>query len=355
MSAFVLIFVLAAAVAFGQKPEMWFQGSIYSDKGAAPFNMSLTREGTSLVGSYYYLRSGAANKLTLRGVIAGDGSFTMQEFDAAGKQTGEFKGKLKEELQDPGVTLEGDWTKTGAKDAVSFIADQQMIYFAGGTHFTTLEAKESIRSKSAKLSAEYPQLVGARNAAGFNVAAKAVVDRAFADFRKTMAGFTVADIRNTPADIGNYLDIGYSIDYADDDLVSVQFLTDDFTGGVHPNQGYYTLTYDLAAGKEVRLADLFKPGASYLRTIADYCAKDLRARKDPESGENRGLATDIFADGVKPTADNFRDWAITKKGLLILFSPYQVASYAEGPQSVIVPYSALKNIARADGPLAKAK
>jgi hypothetical protein len=279
----------------------------------------------------------------------------MQDFDASGKQTGEFKGKWREDPNDPGVSLEGDWTKTGANDTVSFVADQQMIYFTGDAHFTTLEAKEAIKAKSAKLSAEYPQLVGARNAAGFNLAAKAVVDRAFAEFRKIMAGFTVADIRNTPADIGNYLDIGHSIDYADEDLVSVQFLTDDFTGGAHPNQGYHTLTYDLKAGKEVRLADLFNPGSSYLRTIADYCAKDLRARKDPDTGENRDLATDIFADGVKPTAENFRDWAITKKGLLLLFSPYQVASYADGPQSVIVPYSALKNIARADGPLAKTK
>jgi hypothetical protein len=355
VGAVVAAIIFTASAALAQKPEMWFQGNIYSDKGAAPFTMSLTRDGGTIVGSYYYLRSGAANKLTLKGTVVADGSFTMQEFDSSGRQTGEFKGKWHEEPNDPGVTIDGDWTKAGAADSTGFEADQQMIYFSNGAHFTTLELKETIQAKKAHLSAEYPQLIGATNAAGFNLAAKTVVNRAFADFRKTMALFTAADIRSTPADLGNYLDLGYSIDYADGDLVSMQILTDEFTGGAHPNQGFYTLTYDLKAGREVRLADLFKPGTAYLRTIANYCAKDLQSRKDPDSGENRQLATDIFADGVKPTADNFQNWAVTKKGLLILFPPYQVASYADGPQNVIVPYSALKSVARADSAILKMK
>ena len=82
---------------------------------------------------------------------------------------------------------------------------------------------------------------------------------------------------------------------------------------------------------------------------------DLKGRKDPDSGENMGLASDIFEDGAKPTADNYKNWNVTKKGLLITFPPYQVAAYAYGPQTVIVPYSLLKDIARPDGALAKVK
>jgi hypothetical protein len=44
--------------------------------------------------------------------------------------------------------------------------------------------------------------------------------------------------------------------------------------------------------------------------------------------------------------------AITKKGLWITFDPYQVAAYAAGPQTVLVPYSALKDIIKPDGPVA---
>ena len=352
--AILAVIILTVSAASAQKADLWLQGNVYSEKGTAPFNMSLNRDGTALVGSYYYLKSGAANKLTLRGVIAADGSFTLQEFDAAGKQTGEFKGKWSEDANDPGVSLEGDWLKTGAKDAVTFTAEQQMVYFVGSSHFTTREIKETIATKRADLSAEYPELAGPAGAAGLNAAVKIRVDRSFAEFRKMMAGFTAADVKMTPADMRNYLDVGYSIEYAYDDLVSLSFGEDTFAGGAHPNHDFFTITYDLKQGKQLRLADLFKPGANYLKVIADYCATDLRARKDPDSGENRGLATDIFADGVKPTAENFQDWAITKKGLLILFPPYQVASYADGPQSVIVPYSALKGVALSNGALAKA-
>ena len=63
----------------------------------------------------------------------------------------------------------------------------------------------------------------------------------------------------------------------------------------------------------------------------------------------------IFADsletGAGPHADNYRAWAITKKGLWITFDPYQVAAYAAGPQYVLVPYSALKDIIKPDGPI----
>jgi len=352
----VIAAIIFAVPAFSQAREIWLSGSIYGDRGTSPFNMSLTRDGESLAGSYYYLKSGPANKLTLKGSIAADGSFTLQEFDAAGHQTGEFKGKWREDPSDPGVEIEGDWLKTGAKDSATFLADQQMVYFANDSeHFVTREIKDAIAAKRTDLGAEYPELVGVPGAAGLNVVVKNRVLRSFAEFKKFMAGFTAADLKMSPADMRNYDEVSYSIEYADEDIVALSFGEDTFAGGAHPNHNFFTINYDLKAGRELRLADLFKPGSNYLKVIADYCAKDLRSRKDPDSGQNRELATDIFADGVKPTADNFKDWAITKKGLLILFPPYQVASYADGPQSSIVPFSVLKNIARADGPVLKMK
>jgi len=328
-----------------------FRGSV----GDAKVEMDIKRDGGALSGSYYYLKSGAANTLKLKGTVAADGSFTMQESDAAGKQTGEFKGKWKEDENNAGAVLEGEWRKPGQTgDALGFYVFEQMIDFVT-TQITTREFKESIKAKKAKLSAEYPELSGNANAEGFNVLAKAAVMRSLAGFRKDLAAFTAADIKSTDSELGNYIDIGYDVAYADDDLVSISFGEDTFEGGAHPNQGTFTLTYDLKAGREVKLADLFKPGAKYLAKIADFATHDLQGRKDPDSGENMGFATDIFEDGAKPTADNYRCWNVTKKGLLITFPPYQVSAYAYGTQTVIVPYSALRDIARADGALAKVK
>jgi len=278
----------------------------------------------------------------------------MQESDDAEKQTGEFKGKWKQEPNEAGATLEGEWLKPGQKSEGSgFFAWEQMVYFTT-TQITTREIKESIKAKKAEISAEYPELSGSEGVAGFNQLAKARVTSSLAEFKKMLAGETPADIKLL-GEMGNYIDVGYDVEYADDDLISVSFGEDTFTGGAHPNHGTFTLTYDLKAGRELKLADLFKPGSKYLATIASYSIRDLKARKDPDSGENLGLAQDDWEDGAKPTADNYRNWNVTKKGLLINFPPYQVAAYAAGPQTVIIPYSQLKDIALPDGALAKVK
>jgi hypothetical protein len=228
-----------------------------------------------------------------------------------------------------------------------------MIYF-DKSQITTREYKESIKAKKATLSAEYPELSGNANAAAFNQLAKSRALESLAHFRKALAGLTAADIKNT-GETGNFADVAYGVEYADDDLISVNFIDETFSGGVHPNSGSFTITYDLKAGRELKLADLFKPGSQYLKRIADYVIADLKARKDPDSGENLGIAQDYFEEGAEPTAENYANWNVAKKGLMFTFPPYQVAAYVEGPQQVIVPFSQLKDIARADGALGKVR
>ncbi len=337
--------------AFGQGPGTIFTGTL----GESKVEVVLTREGNSLTGDYFYRKSGSTNRLKLKGTITADGSFTLQESNAAGKQTGSLKGKWKEDANASGAMIEGEWLKPGQKDeGLGFYVWEQMISFTT-TKITAREIKEAIKLKKATLTGEYPELSGNANAAGFNTLAKAAVTKALAGFRKDMNSFTAADIKQMPEGMGNYIDMGYMIEFADEDLISVNFTESVFTGGAHPNSGTTTLTYDLKAGRQLKLADLFKPGTKYLDTIASYATRDLKGRKDPESGDNLGIAQDIWEDGAKPTADNYSNWNVTKKGLLITFPAYQVAAYAYGPQTVIVPYSALKDIARPDGALAKSR
>lgn len=327
-----------------------FKGNI----GQARFEMILRREGGELRGSYFYVKSGSANRLSLRGKIEADGSFTMQEFDSAGRQTGEFKGKWKDEPYESGASLEGEWKKPGGADSQSFWASEQTVSFTDGAQINSGHFKESIRAKRLDLSAEYPELTGGGpNAPAFNQLVKARVNASLADFKKEILSMSAEDLKTLPAGTNNYMDIGYNVEYADDALISVSFLEDTFAGGVHPNQNYFTVTYDLKQGRELKLSDLFRPGAKYLEAVAAYATRDLQSRKDPDSGENLGLAQDIFADGAKPTAENYSRWNITKKGLMFTFDPYQVGAYAYGPQTVIIPYAKLREIARPDGVLAR--
>lgn len=325
-----------------------FKGNI----AQARFEMVLRREGGELRGSYYYVKSGSANRLSLRGKIGADGSFTMQEFDSAGRQTGEFKGKWKDEPNESGASLEGEWKKPGGVDSQSFWASEQTVSFTDGAQINSRRVNESIKAKRLDLTGEYPELTGGgANVAAFNQLVKNSVTGSLADFKKQMLAMSAEDLKMLPAGMNNYIDIGYSVEYADDDLISVRFLEDTFEGGVHPNYNYFTVTYDLKQGRELKLSDLFKPGAKYLEAVSAYATRDLQNRKDPDSNENMGLAQDIFADGAKPTEENYARWNITKKGLMFTFDPYQVAAYAYGPQTVIIPYAKLREIAKPDGAL----
>ena len=55
--------------------------------------------------------------------------------------------------------------------------------------------------------------------------------------------------------------------------------------------------------------------------------------------------------GAGATAGNYENWTITKKGLGIIFDAYQVGPYAAGPQYVLVPYPALKEMIDSTGSL----
>jgi hypothetical protein len=65
------------------------------------------------------------------------------------------------------------------------------------------------------------------------------------------------------------------------------------------------------------------------------------------------LDDDWIQRGAGPDAENYGSWTIGKKGLGIIFDSYQVAAYAAGPQHVLVPYSALKDLIKPDGPIAQ--
>src|SRR5262249_5963211 len=110
------------------------------------------------------------------------------------------------------------------------------------------------------------------------------------------------------------------------------------------------LNYDVKNSKKLALADLFNPRSDYLNVISQYCIKELkdRQKKDKDSM----LDDEMMKSGAAAKKENYEAWAITKKGLWITFDPYQVAPYAAGPQYVLVPYSALKDIVKPDGPIA---
>lgn len=142
---------------------------------------------------------------------------------------------------------------------------------------------------------------------------------------------------------GSFLEVTYTLLSQIGDIWSFKF---DFhfysNGAAHPGLNVTTVTYDLGQGRELALADLFLPNSDYLGAISNYCIAELSQQPGFDGP---------WAEGAKPTMENYGNWNITSDGLLITFEMYQVAPGASGPQQVSVPYTELRGFINPEGPL----
>lgn len=313
--------------------------------------MTLRREGDDLSGSYFYLNK--RTEIPLKGSVDKQGNLTLKETDAAGTQTGTFKGKWNEKPE--GVELEGTWTKPGGKDELSFYLTEQHVEFTADWKITTKQIKEENKQKRFAIDAEYPQIEGAdtEGVKKFNQEVSALITKGVNEWRKSAGQQQEGEEDPMPDAEGDSYDIGYNVEFANDDIISVLFDNSIYEhGAAHPSNASDTFNYDLKSGKRIKLSDVFKPGAQYVRALSDYSIADLKKQARKDNPDEPMLTDDEIENGAAPEADNFSSWNITKKGLLITFDPYQVGPYAAGPQMVLVPYTALKEFINPNGPAA---
>lgn len=326
----------------------YFKGSIGT---SLDLQMKLVRTGDQLAGSYFYQKVGT--RINLRGNVDKDGNLTLEEFDQAGKQTGLFKGIWTVDAGDGLINLVGNWSKPpaekGSEKKIAFSVHEEPIAFTGDVEIASKQIKESNKKLRYEIAAQYPQITGSANPnfEKFNQAARALVNKEVSDFRKGMQPEGEEGEPPTDESGGSDLSVSYTVALAQDDLVSVKFDVSNYeAGAAHPNPYSHVLNYDLKNGKQLKLSDLFKPGARFLQTIATYCIADLKKQQ-------KDLPVDQIESGATAKSDNYTNWTITRRGLGITFDAYQVAPYAAGPQFVLVPYSTLKDLINPDGPIAQ--
>lgn len=327
-----------------------FKGSIGNN---LRLQMKLVREGERLAGSYFYEKVGT--RIDLRGTIDQNGKLTLDEFDSAGKQTGVFQGNWK--TDETGLTvIAGNWKTPSSNKQTSFSMQEEPIEFSSGVEVVNRRIKANSKKPKYEIDAEYPQLTGSgsQNYEKFNQTIRNLVTKKVAGFKADMASDAADPELELPAEsAGSDLHIGYNIELARDDLISVLLVVGSYSAGAaHPNSYSEVVNFDLKNGKLLDLSDLFQPGSKYLQVLAAYCIADLK-KQAKAKGEDSMLDDDWIQRGAGPEAENYGSWTIGKQGLGIVFDAYQVAAYAAGPQHVFVPYSALRDIIKADGPVAQ--
>ncbi|HEY0726565.1 MAG TPA: DUF3298 domain-containing protein [Pyrinomonadaceae bacterium] len=327
----------------------YFKGSIGT---TLDLQMKLVRTGDQINGSYFYQRIGT--RINLRGKIAPDGNFTLDEFDQAGKQTGVFQGVWGVNAQDGLATLSGFWSKSEEKSfekKTPFSVHEEPIALTGEVEIVSKQIKESNKKLMYEIAAQYPQLSGGSNPnfEKFNQLVRGSVMKKVSGFKKDMAPEEGEEPR-PEGSMGSDLSIAYKVALAQDDLISVQFdVGSYYQGAAHPNSYTEVINYDLKNGRQLKLSDLFKPGAKFLQPIASYCIADLKKQR----ATGAALTDSEIDSGAAPTAKNYESWTITRKGLGINFDAYQVGPYAAGPQFVMVPYAVVKDVINPEGPIAQ--
>jgi hypothetical protein len=328
----------------------YLRGSIGSSNG---LHMKLIRDGDKLTGTYFYQKVGT--KIDLKGTVDKDGNVTLDEFDAGGKQTGSFKGLWQTDSEDGQASIAGNWSKPNGEKKTAFSIHQEPIEFSGSAELVARQIRETNKKLNYKIEVGYPEVTAPLDNRfdKFNQEAKNLVVRRVADFRKERADAAQDEAQqpepSTLSDLTSDLSGGYTVALATDSLISIAYDLSGYTAGAaHGNASSFGLNYDVRAGKVLKLADTFNPGTKYLQAISAYCINDLR-KQSRKNGDS--LADDMIKTGAAPDARNFQSWCIKKKGLEFTFDAYQVGPYAAGPQTVLVPYSALKGLIKPDGPI----
>lgn len=113
-------------------------------------------------------------------------------------------------------------------------------------------------------------------------------------------------------------------------------------GAVHPNMFYKTFVFLMEPLCEIAsLEDIFEEKQVAFDKIKNITVERL-LNKVPDNLERQpsGLIEEDIVAGLENWS-SLRSFVFLEEGIEILFSPYQVACYAAGPQTVIIPYEYL--------------
>jgi len=131
-------------------------------------------------------------------------------------------------------------------------------------------------------------------------------------------------------------DARYSVALCSDTVISVVFTVEKNLGDEHEAVSVYCVNYSLSNGKELSLSDIFSCGSGvFLPEIHSYV--ETRISADPSQ---------YYSDyaGLIELMDYSDKWYFSPNGFVIVYEPYEIASYSAGVVSFTIPCSELSDI-----------
>jgi hypothetical protein len=298
--------------------------------------MRLSAQGNKLSGTYSY--DGIGQDLKLTAQIDEQGRLQLSEFGPNRKQTGKFSCKRK--LNDS-VDPECFWSRPDGTRESYVTLEEQHIAFTNGLQI----APRTISNRKTGVGVSYPQITSSGPlspaALTFNRRILALVQKAIGEFE--------------PIDGKGSFDTTYNVLLGTNDLISIEMVEYYDGGGAHPNNRFWSLTYDLAGNKELKFEDLFKPGSDYNTALAKFVVADIDRRLaaiEQEEASREGRPPKQRDEPLVSTEQlsELSGWAMTPKGLVVYFDfPHVMAVF----DKTFVPYSVVSEFLKPDGPASR--
>ena len=126
--------------------------------------------------------------------------------------------------------------------------------------------------------------------------------------------------------------------YQTEHLISVSGIYYSYTGGAHPNTWQLGWNFDLQTG-EFFAPELLAEGTELQEAVT---AELIRQAQTPD--EDGYVPTEMYWEDYEAIMANWACYAVTfdEAGMNVVFSAYELAPYAAGPQEFCVPYGLLE-------------
>lgn len=122
--------------------------------------------------------------------------------------------------------------------------------------------------------------------------------------------------------------INGKVDYESDEMISIKFNTDIFTGGAHGYRSTRYLNFNSNTGELLTVQDIFKA------EFKEFVEKDFRKKKDIPAADNINSTGMFFEDDEFHLPENI---GITSEKVILYYNAYEIAPYADG--NFILSYS----------------
>jgi hypothetical protein len=127
-----------------------------------------------------------------------------------------------------------------------------------------------------------------------------------------------------------------AIKYQSNSVLNIEIKHYTYTGGAHGYQGLRSILFDPKTAVFLNNDKLFKDKNAFKA----FAEKEFRRKFKIPEGNTINATKFLFEEDVFQLPQNI---FYTDKGLLLYYNPYEIASYADGPQELLLPYNEVQD------------